>query len=303
MAHVSVETVVVPQANLDARRATDVTASNVSAICGECPFRTRRGALYTQALRLHGDDTPATIHGRVHEPTALRRFCEETGAVVVEYPCGYVRHSTYAWLGGTMDAKVKLTNGDIVIIEIKCPISRQIKDEVPMHYVGQVQTYLYLMPDCEYLLFVQYKPAGPRSKEKLQITRVERDPDYMALRMPGLKRYWDELQMWMAYVDRIVTVLQRAWRSYRAKRGVVVAARDSMRMRLKCARMVGKMAGFCRVRDAQMAPGIAVPKPRENDGTTTFVESFDRPVYKHGCAAPPEAKRPRRTAGSLLICD
>ena len=298
----------VPPANLDARRETDVTASNVPAICGECPFQNRRGALFKQSLRLRSEDTTATIHGRVHEPVALKRFCEETGATVVEYPCGYVRHATYGWLGGTMDAKVKLTNGDVVIIEIKCPISRQIKDEVPMHYVGQVQTYLALQPDCEYALFVQYKPAGPRSKEKLQVTRVERDPDYMALRLPALKRYWDELQMWMAYVDRVVTVLQRAWRSYRAQKGVAAAARDfqCMRTHLKCARIVGKMAGFCRVRDAQMAPGIAVPKLRVNDGTTCFVDAFDRPAsagYARGTPMPPEAKRPRRIAGAILLCD
>jgi putative phage-type endonuclease len=292
---------VVPPSNLDARRDTDVTASNVAAICGECPFQNKRSCLYKQALRLRSEDTTATIHGRVHEPVALRRFCEETHAEVVEYPCGYVRHKTYAWLGGTMDAKVKLTDGTVVIVEIKCPISRQIKDEVPMHYVGQVQTYLSLMPDCEYLLFVQYKPAGPRSKEKLQITRVERDSDYMALRLPSLKRYWDELQLTAAYVDRVVTVLQRAWRSYRLKRATDSAATDLhyMRERLKCAKIVGKMAGFCRVRDAQMAPGIAVPRPRENDGTTNFVDSFDRPG-----PMPPEAKRPRRAAGVILIsCD
>lgn len=193
-----------------------------------------------------------------------------------------------------MDAKVKLTDGTVVIVEIKCPISRPIKDEVPMHYIGQVQTYLYLMPDCKYALFVQYKPAGPRSLEKLQITRVERDSDYMALRLPALKRYWDELQLTTAYVDRVVTVLQRAWRSYRLKRSTADAAAKFhfMRERLKCAKIVGKMAGFCRVRDSQMA----IPRPRENDGTVNYVESYD--------PRPPEAKRPRRAAGKILIlCD
>lgn len=285
----------VPPSNLDARRETDVTASNVPAICGECPFQTRRSCLRKQALRLRSEDTTATIHGRVHEPTALRRFCEETHAEVLDYPCGYVRHGTYAWLGGTLDAKVRLPDGTVVVVEIKCPISRQIKDEVPIQYIGQVQTYLYLMPDCQYALFVQYKPAGPRSNEKLQITRVERDNDYMALRLPALKRYWDDLQLMTAYVERVVTVMQRAWRFYRLRRSTAVAAQDLhyMREHLKCAQIVGKIAGFCRVRDSKMA----VPRPRENDGTVNFVDSYDRPGQ-----TPPEAKRPRRASGMILVC-
>ena len=288
-------------ANLDIRREYDVTASDVPAICGECPFQTRRSVLYKKSLKLRGEDSPATLHGRTLEPVALKRFCAVTGAVVVEYPCEYKRHKTYRWLGGTMDAIVRMTNGDVVVVEIKCPISRAIKDEVPIHYIGQVQTYLSIRDECPYALFVQYKPAGPRSPEKLQITKVERDPGYMNLRLPGLKRFWDELQLWAAYTERIVTVIQRAWRSYQLKKDVDNAAQHLMTMRLRCAKMVGKMAGFCRTRDAQA--GMAVPPPACDLQSPNLVESEDIVMIpaRIWLAMPPEAKRPRR--GACQICD
>lgn len=266
---------------LDPRRDTDVTASDVPAICGECPFQTPRSVLFKKVTRIRNPDTPATLHGRKFEIIALRRFCETSKATVVEYPCGYKRHGTYVWLGGTEDAKVKLSDGTVVVVEIKCPISRAIKDEVPVHYVGQVQTYLYLEPECPYALFVQYKPAGPRSLEKLQVTRVDRDPRYMDLRLPVLKRFWDDLQMQTAYMERVATVLQRAWRA----RGTV-----RMENRLKCARIVGRMAGAARLESASVGMG-SPPMARADTGDVT-----DSVIY------PPQAKR-LRTGGHCFIID
>ena len=281
-------------ATLDPRRDTDVTASDVPAICGECPFQTRRSVLYKKTLRLRSVDNEFTMHGRINEPIALRKFCEQTGAEVIEYPCEYKRHHIYYWLGGTKDAKVRMPNGDVVLVEIKCPPKRPIKDEVPIHYIGQVQTYLFIESDCSYALFVQYKPAGPRSNEKLQITRVERDPGYMARRLPSLKKFWNELMMWTAYADRVVTVIQRSWRSYKSKRSTDDAAKKCMAMRLKCANIVGKLAGFCKTRDAQA--GMMVPPP-VTDGNN-YVESQDiRPAF---FPLPPEAKRARKS-GQIYI--
>ena len=289
---------IVPESVLDPRRDTDVTASDVPAICGECMFQTRRSVLYKKALRLKSQDNPATLHGRYNEPIALRKFCEATGATVVEYPCEYKRHHLYKWLGGTKDAKVKMPDGTVVVVEIKCPISRPIKDEVPIQYIGQVQTYLYMEPECPYALFVQYKPAGPRSCEKLQITKVDRDTQYMDLRMTALYRFWSELMLWTAYVEKIVTVMQRAWRVYRIKKQMDIAVKNSMVMRLKCAKMVGKMAGFCKRRDAQI--GMLVPPlPQMGESITNYVDSQDI-NSRRGCF-PPEAKRPKRSTCCLIV--
>lgn len=289
-------------AHLDVRREGDVTASDVPAICGECPFQTRKSVLYKKALKLRSVDNPTTMHGRVTEPIALEKFCQKTGAVVVDYPCGYVKHPQYNWFGGTMDAKVKMPNGDVVIVEIKCPVSRAIYDEVPGHYYGQVQSYLFVDQTSPYALFVQYKPAGPRSLEKLQVTRVERDNNYMSLRLNSLRRFWEELQIWSGYIEKIVTVLQRAWRAYVLKKAADKAAKQSMMSRLKCAKIVGKIAGFCRVRDARVAAGPYATNwrvSRDPDDTNIYIVSED--VYSAYSRPPPEAKRFKKTEEIMIV--
>ena len=181
--------------NLDPRRYKCVTASDVPAICGECPFSSRWDAMRKKVLRIETPDNDTMAHGRKYEPVALKKFCEATGAEVVEYPCAFRMHPTYAWLGGTFDALVRLrTSGETVVVEIKCPPKRTIReDEVPNHYIGQVQTYLSIVRDAPFAIFVQYKPAGPRSPEKLTATKVARDDGYMSLRLPKLKLFWDEM--------------------------------------------------------------------------------------------------------------
>lgn len=86
---------------LDPRRDYDVTASDVPTICGECPYSNRRyfdvsspqgyspntfiyhrAVLYKKSLKLRSVDTAATLHGRTYEPIAIRKFCEQTGAIV-----------------------------------------------------------------------------------------------------------------------------------------------------------------------------------------------------------------------------
>ena len=286
---------------LDVRREGDVTASDVPAICGENPYQTRKSVLYKKALKLRSVDNPTTQHGHTFEPTALKRYCEKTGAIVLEYPCGYVKHPRYSWLGGTLDAMVRLPSGEEIVVEIKCPVTRQIiPGEVPVHYYGQVQTYLYIKEAAPFAEFVQYKPAGKRSPEKLDITRVMRDDNYMAMRLNSLHSFWEELQDWTGYIEKIVTVLQRSWRAYVLKKAADVAAKQCMMARLKCAKTVGKIAGFCRVRDARAAATNVYKISTTPEGNKRiFVDSREIVPYNQQ----PEGKRPRKANGSIFLTD
>lgn len=193
-------------AHLDPRRSGDITASDVPAICGESPWQTKASVGDKKIYKLQSPDTEATLHGKRFEPVAIARFCRETGATV-EYP-GYINHSTIKWLGGTVDGIATYPNGHRVVIEVKCPISRKIKDEVPMHYEGQLQTYMEIL-DMTHCIFIQYKPGGPRSAEQFSITDVPRDPDYIRLRLPLLRRFWEEFTVRAAFVNRVVTAVKR----------------------------------------------------------------------------------------------
>jgi len=242
-------------AHLDPRRIGDVTCSDIPAICGEngFPGANADGVLKKKVYKVQSQDTPATLHGKKYEPIAIAEFCSRTGAVV-SYP-GYILSKTHPWLGGTVDGiatmprdmtfnGITIPANSPVVIEVKCPFSRQIKEEeVPGQYVGQLQGYMEIL-DMEACLFIQYKPPGPRSKAKFTVLAVPRDRVYMAIRLPYLKRFWDRLNIYGAYVNAVVTVIQKAWRLYLARRAFDMAAKRKRSMSFSCANMVGKIAGF-----------------------------------------------------------
>lgn len=233
-----------PPAVLDARRDNDVTASDVGAICGESAWGTRRSVLRKKALALKSEDTEATIHGRKYEPEAIQKFCTKTGATVT-YP-GYIKHPVYTWLGGTVDGLASMPNSDTVVIEVKCPYKRQIKEsEIPIQYIGQLQTYMEIL-NHEYCIFIQYKPAGPRSSEVLTILKVHRDRGYMSSHLPALYNFWIDMHCLRAYANSVIVVIQRAWRLYMARKELNQAINTYSRLR--GVNYMANLAGFIKKR-------------------------------------------------------
>jgi len=270
-------------AHLDPRRNDDVTASDVPAICGENPFNCARGVLFKKVFRISSPDTVDTLRGRTNEPVAIKWFCEVTNATV-EYP-GYLKHAKYPWFGGTVDGIATMPDGRRVVIEVKCP--RQIKDEIPLHYVGQVQSYMEIC-DIDMCLFIQSRAAGPRSPRRLKVRGVERDRGYMALRLPALWRFWERMQTFGTYANRVVLVIQRAWRMYIARRAFDQASRMRMISRLRCASTVGKIAGFLR-------------RSRAIDRPEWPVVEFNELWVQYAPKTPPEAARPAKKRGCLYV--
>jgi putative phage-type endonuclease len=271
-------------AQLDPRREKDVTASDVPSIVGESPWKNRRSVLFDKTFGIRQPESDAMRHGHYYEPVAIKKFCDKTGAKV-EYP-GYVKHKKFQWFGGTVDGVATMPDGSRCVIEVKCPVSRKITDEVPAHYIGQVQSYLELL-DLDTCLFVQYKPPGPRKPEEFLITNVKRDRGYMESRLPSLLRFWMDLHVHRAYAHRIVTVIQRAWLACLARRRLGEAIRGSMVARLRCAQTVGKFAGFFRRKKYR-----ALEVPQATGGEFIFVDVSGSGVRAWWRAPPPEAARP-----------
>lgn len=270
-------------AHLDPRRGDDVTASDVPAICGENPWNNARGVLHKKIFKITSPDTEDTLRGRRGEPVAIALFCKKTGARV-DYP-GYAKHATYSWFGGTVDGIATMPDGKRVVIEVKCP--KQIKPELPGHYIGQVQSYMEIC-DMEECVFIQYKAAGPRSQEKLTMITVPRDRAYMNLRLPVLRRFWERMQYMGAYTNRVVTVLQRAWRMYLAKKALGEASRAQMLARLRCASTVGKIAGFLsRKRAANTTRSVDIAPAMGDISVEFYPKRFpseaERPKCEPGC--------------------
>ena len=206
------------QAELSPLRDSMITGTDVPAICGENPWENWRTRFFRKCYRVRTRETPAMSWGKQYEATAIKEFQKATGATI--YKVGFLVHPNYAWLGGTFDALAIMPDGREVLVEIKCPYNRQIKHDIPTHYIGQVQLYLDIA-DLEVCMFVQYRPAGKRSAQKLDILEVERDRTYMETRMPILHNFYLELQHWRQTKEKLIgeaaKVIQSGWRLHKAK--------------------------------------------------------------------------------------
>ena len=259
-----------------------------------------------KVYKVESVDTPATLHGKQYEAIAIEEFCQRTGATVT-YP-GYILHKRYPWFGGTVDGIATMNRdielngifmpaGTVTVIEVKCPFSRQIKeDEVPGQYVGQLQSYMEIL-DFEHCIFIQYKNPGPRSKAKFTMLAVPRDRVYMSIRLPYLKRFWDRLNIYGAYVNMVVTVIQRAWRMYLARRAFDSAAKQRMAMSISCATIVGKIAGFLKKREIDSIREAAFMFPVGMEGSQMHVwVDCTESGYGQRRALPSYARRPVEAA-------
>ena len=94
----------------------------------------------------------ATRHGEKYEDEARIIYEQRHNEVVHEL--GLCPHPKYTFLGGSPDGVSE--SGKLV--EIKCPMMREIKREVPEHYMPQLQLCMEIL-DLEEADFIQYKPA------------------------------------------------------------------------------------------------------------------------------------------------
>jgi uracil-DNA glycosylase len=123
--------------SLSPERNGRLTASNFAAAMGVNPYMSRQ-KLYRQ---LTGIDEPftgnqATEWGQAHEVDAIDAYEAEFGVILDKSldDQEFVIHPDNDWLGATVDG----FNG-AAVIEAKCPYSLRLYDDVPEHYMPQIQ--------------------------------------------------------------------------------------------------------------------------------------------------------------------
>lgn len=143
-----------------AQRVGRVTGSNVGAILGLDPYRSRNDVLRAMVRAHHGVETeflgnPATEWGVLNESNATFDLELDMGFKVEE--TGF--HAYEHWLGASPDGKVE----DDAVAEIKCPYSMRNSDkqfktiEEQRHYYAQVQIEM-LCTGTSKCYFYQWAP-------------------------------------------------------------------------------------------------------------------------------------------------
>tara|TARA_B110000261_G_scaffold164622_1_gene215414 strand:- start:4730 stop:5488 length:759 start_codon:yes stop_codon:yes gene_type:complete len=165
-----------------AARRGKLTASNVGAALGLCPWTSRQTAL----LRGLGLDTftgnDATKWGTANESNGVLAYSAHTGNLVDS--TGLHVHPDTEWLAGSPDGLV----GDEGLIEVKCPFYRRkdgsrLHKEIPMYYYLQMALCL----ECtsrKWCDFVSWSPDAH------VVYRVTRDEDLHEILLPHYLQFF-----------------------------------------------------------------------------------------------------------------
>lgn len=164
-----------------------LTASDVPAAIGQNKYKSRNTLLKEKCgltKKFYGNK--ATQHGQKYESVALKLYeqnyndkCHETGLYV---------HPIHEWLGCSPDG----ISESGMLIEIKCPLYRNIQHEVPIHYYGQIQTQLECL-DVDKCIFIQYKPETEYNDEIIDVIYVDRDREWFEEHLPTMKAFWQDV--------------------------------------------------------------------------------------------------------------
>ncbi len=192
-----------------AARKGKLTASNVGAALGLCPWTSRNQA-YQRAMGLDkfqgkafsemkglreqtnfikavlGTGNEATRWGTNHESDGILAYTAHTGNVVNNTGLHVHKHSS--WLAGSPDGLIGLEG----LLEVKCPYYRKrdgsrLHKEIPMHYYMQMTLCLEVC-ERQWCDFISWSPEG------YEIYRLTRDTELHELMMPHYLKFFAAMQ-------------------------------------------------------------------------------------------------------------
>lgn len=158
-------------------RNTYLGASQFAAAIGISPYTSRAEQWRLMTGRKTFDGNDATRHGTECEPLAVAAYEAHTGEIVVDQQRWY----GLDYFGTHIDGRTS-TN----LVECKCPFAG-IYDEVPVHYMPQVQGQMWLakVNRCHFVAW---------TADEFRIWEVEFEIDYFRWMVPLLEEFWQCVQ-------------------------------------------------------------------------------------------------------------
>lgn len=123
----------------------------------------------------------ATAWGEAMESVALASYRANHPDHTIDL-CGFVKHKSMDWLGCSPDLLVSGIPG-LGMGEIKCPFSRTLYEEIPPHYMAQMQGQMQIT-DRNWCDFIVWTP------DAMSVTTVFRSNEYWDWLHLRLADFW-----------------------------------------------------------------------------------------------------------------
>jgi hypothetical protein len=205
-----------------AARGDAITSSDFAAAIGANPWQSPHKLVEKKTIgSAEFGGNWATEYGVLNEDRALHRYEQETGAFTFDF--GLVSHhklfeelsdeesldaqkqmewfvkmhqdenmERWTWLKGSPDGLAVLPDGRNVLVEIKCPVSKFVRQKISSYYYPQVQLLMWLM-DLEECHFVQYNPPDDFHEEKFDLLVVPRNREWMDAAVTVARATWEAI--------------------------------------------------------------------------------------------------------------
>jgi putative phage-type endonuclease len=176
------------------QRKNFLTASDVAGVLGNCIFKDRKTVFGQKVGTIPPEyQTVAMKHGTDTEPEARRIYEKLTGHRVIQF--GLLSgSSSCTFLAASVDG----ITTDGIVVEIKCPYSRQINQgEVPEYYFDQIQTQLEIVG----LDIAHYFEYDSKTGET-NLVVVERDKNWINIQTKRkLWDFWKDVEFYRKTID------------------------------------------------------------------------------------------------------
>lgn len=163
-----------------------ITASDVASALGINKYETSN-ALIKKKINLQiSNSSIATAHGNKYEDEARLLFSKRYN--IETWEIGLFQHPQYSWIGGSPDGIAE--NG--YLIEIKCPLTREITHNIPDWYYPQIQICMEILdrPAC---YFIQYKPQTLFQNGIIDVQIIPRNKSWFLSILNPLHNFWKKV--------------------------------------------------------------------------------------------------------------
>ena len=191
-------------------RSKNLSGTDMGVLIGANSYKTSNDLLEDKRNNFMLADNKYLQHGRKYEPVAVSQLEKKLNIQIQEI--GYITNDKINYLGATPDG-ITIYKNEIVLCEIKCPVTRKLTGTISLPYYAQIQMQLFatgletcLFYECvfkemdktTYNFYSGEKGFNKEVNEYWKMANenlmvIKKDPSFLNKYLPTMKVFYNKL--------------------------------------------------------------------------------------------------------------